>query len=129
MTIRIKSHVTLAIGATALILPALTGIGHAQAVDEIMQNATGHVNTGWGYLINSVGFVGGGGLLMGSLFSAYRKHNGMGGNNTGYGKILAAAVVGTCLLALPFYERTASMTVFGAKASITGEQQTIKFSQ
>lgn len=129
MTIRIKSHVTLALGATALILPALTGIGHAQAVDEIMQNATGHVNTAWGYLINSVGFVGGGGLLMGSLFSAYRKHNGMGGNNTGYGKILAAAVVGTCLLALPFYERTASMTVFGAKASITGEQQTIKFSQ
>lgn len=129
MTIRIKSHVTLALGATALILPALTGIGHAQAVDEIMLNATGHVNTGWGYLINSVGFVGGGGLLMGSLFSAYRKHNGMGGNNTGYGKILAAAVVGTCLLALPFYERTASMTVFGAKASITGEQQTIKFSQ
>ncbi|BBC81879.1 hypothetical protein AcetOrient_orf00263p (plasmid) [Acetobacter orientalis] len=129
MTIRIKSHVTLALGATALILPALTGIGHAQAVDEVMQNATGHINTGWGYLINSVGFVGGGGLLIGSLFSAYKKHNGMGGNNTGYGKILAAAGVGTCLLALPFYERTASMTVFGAKASITGEQQTIKFSQ
>lgn len=129
MTIRIKSHVTLAIGATALILPALTGIGHAQAVDEIMQNATGHVNTAWGYLINSVGFVGGGGLLMGSLFFAYKKHNGMGGNNTGYGKILSAAVVGTLLLALPFYERTASMTVFGAKASITGDQQTIKFTQ
>ncbi|WP_025827378.1 hypothetical protein [Acetobacter okinawensis] len=129
MNVRIKSHVALALGATALVVPALTGVGHAQAIDEMMQTATGHVNTAWGYLINSVGFIGGGGLLIGSLFSAYKKHNGMGGNNTSYGKILGAAVVGTCLLALPFYERTASTTLWGSKATITGEQQTIKFNQ
>lgn len=129
MNVRIKSHVALALGATALIVPALTGVGHAQAIDEMMQTATGHANTAWGYLLNAVGFIGGGGLLVGSLFSAYKKHNGMGGNNTGYGKILAAAVVGTCLLALPFYERTASTTLWGTKATITGDQQTIKFNQ
>lgn len=129
MNVRIKSHLTLALCASALIVPVLTGVSHAQAIDELMQNATTRVNTAWGYLLNAVGFIGGGGLLMGSLFSAYRKHNGMGGNNTGYGKVLAAAVVGTCLLGLTFYERTASTTVFGSKASITGEQQKITFDQ
>lgn len=130
MNVRIKSHVIPALGLVILGAVVLTGVCHAQeAIDQKMQAATGHVNTAWGYLLNSVGFIGGGSLLLGSLFSAYRKHNGTGGNNTGYGKILAAAVIGTCLLGLPFYEGTASATLWGAKATITGEQQMIKFNQ
>lgn len=129
MNVRIKNHAALALCATALLASALTGIGHAQAIDELMQNATNRANNAWGYVLNSVGFIGGGGLLAGSLFTAYRKHSGTAGSNTGYGRILAAAVVGTCLLGLTFYERTASTTVFGSKATITGTQQKITFDQ
>lgn len=129
MNVRIKTHVTLALGVTVLLTPALMGFAHAQAIDELMQSATARANNAWGYLINSVGFIGGGGLLMGSLFYAYKKHNRTGGNDVSYGRIIAAAVVGTCLLALPFYERTVSSTIFGSRATITGEQQTIRFDQ
>jgi cytochrome bd-type quinol oxidase subunit 2 len=129
MNVRIKSHVTLALGVTALLTPALMGFAHAQAIDEIAQSATNRINIAWGYLINMIGYVGGVGLLFGSLFFAYKKHNRTGGNDVSYGRIIAAAVVGTCLLAIPFYERTVSSTIFGSRATITGEQQTIRFDQ
>lgn len=129
MNARIKSHVTLALGVTVLLTPALMEIGHAQAIDEIAQSATNRINIAWGYLINMIGYVGGVGLLFGSLFFAYKKHNRTGGNDVSYGRIIAAAVVGTCLLAIPFYERTVSSTIFGSRATITGEQQTIRFDQ
>lgn len=129
MNARIKSHVTLALGVTVILTPALLEIGHAQAIDEIAEAATRRINIAWGYLINTVGYVGGVGLLCGSLFFAYRKHNRVGSNDVSYGRIIAAAVVGTCLLALPYYARTSSWTFFGARGTITGEQQTIKFDQ
>lgn len=129
MNVRIKTHGIPALGATILGMAALTGACHAQAIDERMRSVTGHVNEAWGYLLNSVGFVGGGGLLIGSLIFAYRKHHRMGGNDISYGMIIAALVIGTCLLGLPFYVGTASSTVFDAKAIITGTQQTIKFDQ
>jgi hypothetical protein len=110
-------------------MAALTGACHAQAIDERMRSVTGHVNEAWGYVLNSFGFIGGGGLLMGSLFFAYRKHNRVGSNDITYGRIIAALVIGTCLLCMPFYVGTASMTIFNAKNTITGEQQTIKFDQ
>lgn len=130
MNVRIKRHIIPALGLTLLGVAVLTGVCHAQeAVDERMQSATSHVNTAWGYLLNSVGFIGGGGLLLGSLFNAYKKHNRTGANDISYGKILAAAVIGTCLLGLPFYEGTVSATLWDSRATITGEQQMIKFNQ
>lgn len=107
----------------------LTDVCHAQDFEELARSASNRVNNGWGYLINSFCYIVGGGLLIGSLIFAYRKHNRMGSNDVGYGKILMALVVGTCLLALPRYAGTASSTIFGLKATITGEQQTIKFDE
>jgi hypothetical protein len=129
MNVRIKTHGIPALGATILGMAALTGACHAQAIDERARSVTGHVNEAAGYFMNMVCYLGGGGLLIGSLIFAYLKHKRRGNSDIGYGAILAALVVGTGLLCLPYYVGTASSTLFDTKASITGEQQTIRFEQ
>ena len=129
MNIRINNRVVIALCVAALVMPALTDVCHAMDFEELARSATSRLNNGWGYVMNSFCYIVGAGLLIGSLIFAYRKHNRMGGNDGGYGKLLTALVVGTCLLALPYYEGTASSTLWGSRATITGEQQTIKFDQ
>ncbi|WP_025860776.1 hypothetical protein [Acetobacter papayae] len=131
MNVRINSPRMLTmLSVAAIVAVCFSGHAHAaEAFDEMMQSASGHILSGWQYGLNMVGFIGGSGMLIGSLVMIYLKHNGKGGQQIGYGAIVSTALVGTLLIGFTIYEGVLSQTFLGQKSSITGAQQKITFDQ
>jgi uncharacterized BrkB/YihY/UPF0761 family membrane protein len=131
MNVRLNSSRILTTLALATIITVgFSAHAHAeQAFDELMQSASGHILTGWQYGLNMVGFICGSGMLLGSLFMIYLKHNGKGAHQVGYGAIVTTALIGTLLFGFTVYEGVLSQTLLGKKGSITGAQQKITFDQ
>lgn len=131
MNVRINSpRILTMLSLAAIIAVCFSGHAHAaEAFDEMMQSASGRILTGWQYGLNMVGFIGGSGMLFGSLLMIYLKHNGKGAHQVGYGAIISTALVGTLLIGFTIYEGVLSQTFLGQKSSITGAQQKIIFDQ
>lgn len=116
-----------AVAVASFALPLIPVSAHAQAIDTITQATTGHVNNAWGYLLNSVCWVLGGSLLLGSIWGLYQKHRNNSGMNASMGKIVAGALCGAILVGFPFYVKTASFTIWDATSTVTGEQKMMTF--
>lgn len=127
MRTRLRTPLTaLVLGGTLAIL--LPHVGHAQAIDDITQQASQHVLKAWSYLINMVGFVGGGALLLASVFGWYM-HQKNPNAGRGLGLVLAGFVCAALLLSFPFLARTTSLSVFSGGVQATGDQKMMKFDQ
>ncbi|MFT8932334.1 MAG: hypothetical protein ABF976_11825 [Acetobacter syzygii] len=122
------SNRTLLLSALTIVFltPVMTGIVHAQAIDEVTQGTTNKLLNAFSYVLNAFCFIVGGGLLASGVMSIYQKHKN---NNAGAStaKILGALAAGTILIGFPFLVKTASFTVWEANTSVTGEQRMMKF--
>lgn len=116
------------LGISALTLHLTDMPAHAQAIDQIAQNATTHINLAWGYLMNMVCWVGGGLLLAISVFAWYQ-HQRNPNAGIRMGMVLTGVVCGGFLLTLPFLARTTSYTLFEQNPAVTGEQKQMLFDQ
>ena len=124
-TKRLRSAAVL----TAMAVAALhVDAAQAQAIDVVAQQASGHISTAFGYIINTVCFVGGGSLLAIAIFGwwQHQRNPNAGSKPT---MVLAGFICGGLLLAFPFVAKTASFTVFGQGPSATGAQQQMQFNQ
>lgn len=101
---------------------------HAQAIDTVAQAATGHIDTAFGYMLNTICFVGGAILLAMAVFGwwQHQRNPNAGARPT---MVLAGFLCGGLLLAFPFVVKTATFTVFGQGPSATGAQQQMQFNQ
>ena len=127
MRIRLRTPLTaLVLGGTFAIL--LPHVGHAQAIDDVAQSATARFLKAWAYVINMAGFIGGGGMLLASVFGWYM-HQKNPNAGRGLGLVLAGFVCGALLLSFPFLAKTASLSVFSGGVQATGDQKMMKFDQ
>ncbi|MFT8369758.1 MAG: hypothetical protein ABF719_10855 [Acetobacter sp.] len=121
-----KRRVGMVLIAAVLLAPLLIGHAHAQAVDEITEGATNHLNRAVAYIFNAICFSGGGFLLLSGITSLYQKHKN---NNAGttMSKIGFAFLCGTMLIGFPFLVRTASLSFWSEGPTVTGEQRMMMF--
>lgn len=125
---KFMSNRTLFLSALTIVLlaPVMTGIVHAQAIDEVTQSTTNKLLNAFSYVLNAFCFIVGGGLLASGVMSIYQKHkNNNSGTSTA--KIVGALAAGTILIGFPFLVKTASFTAWDANTSVTGEQKMMKF--
>lgn len=115
----------LMIGAIAML--SMHNVAHAQAFDEVAQNTSQRVTSGFSYIINGICFIGGSIFLIASIWGIYSH---MKGNNNRPGVLLGSIVglfLSGAMLSLPFIAKTASSTLFGSAPSVTGENQKMMF--
>lgn len=125
---KFMSNRTLFLSALTIVLitPVMTGIVHAQAIDEIAQGASKKALDATAYILNAFCFIVGGGLFASGVLSLYQKHkNNNAGTSTA--KVIGALACGTFLIGFPFMVKTASFTFWDANTSVTGEQKMMKF--
>lgn len=108
------------------LMPIFLGYAHAQAIDDVAEQATNRANRAFGYILNSFCFIVGGSLLAAGIMSLYQKHrNNNAGTSMAY--IAGAFLCGGFLIGFPFAVRTASFTFWNAATSVTGEQRMMQF--
>lgn len=115
-----------AVLATLALTPLLVSQAHAQAIDTIMQQSTGHALGAWAYFLNAFCWIVGSIMLIMCGMGWYQhQRNPNAGSRPGL--MVAAGVLGGVLLAFPFLAKTASFTLFNQGPTVTGEQQQMKF--
>ncbi|MBB2164482.1 hypothetical protein HLH26_08000 [Gluconacetobacter sp. 1b LMG 1731] len=115
-----------ALTALALSVVVLAPGAHAQAIDDIMQQSTGHALSAWSYLMNAFCWILGSILLIMCGLGWYQhQRNPNAGSRPGM--LVAAGVLGGVFLAFPFFAKTASFTIFNSGPTVTGEQQQMRF--
>lgn len=110
--------------ATALGL----GIQHAnaQAIDQVTQTATGHINNAAGFGFNSFCYIVGGSLFIIAIWKYWQHSNNPNGGSR-LGIVFAATVAGGILVSLPSLVGTTTSTLFGTSPGVDGSSQMMRF--
>ncbi|MCP1242780.1 hypothetical protein GOB86_10450 [Acetobacter lambici] len=121
-----KKNICLLLFISVALMPILLGHAHAQAIDEVAEQATDRANKAFGYILNSFCFIVGGSLLAAGILSLYQKHrNNNAGTSMAY--IASAFLCGGFLIGFPFVVRTASFSFWNTTTTVTGEQRMMQF--